>query len=73
MKPAAEMTFEEALAELEQTVRCLEDGGMTLAESLALYERGQALAARCNVQLNEAELTVRQLTSAGQELPFESI
>ncbi|HEY76286.1 MAG TPA: exodeoxyribonuclease VII small subunit [Thermoflexia bacterium] len=71
MKPVEELTFEEAFAELEETVRKLEAGGLTLEESLALYERGQALAAHCNRQLDEAELKIRQLTPNGDVIPFE--
>ena len=44
VRPVEELTFEEAFAELEETVRKLEAGGLTLEESLALYERGQALS-----------------------------
>ena len=59
------LTFEQAFAELEETVRKLEAGGLTLEESLALFERGQALAARCGTQLDEAELKIKQLTPEG--------
>lgn len=71
MKPVEELTFEEAFTELEETVRKLEAGGLTLEESLALYERGQALAARCNAQLDAAQLRIVQLTPDGEESPFE--
>ncbi len=71
VRPVEELTFEEAFAELEETVRKLEAGGLTLEESLALYERGQALAAHCNRQLDEAELKIRQLTPDGKVIPFE--
>ncbi len=64
------LTFEQAYAELEETVRKLEAGGLTLEESLALFERGQALADRCNAQLEQAELKVNQLTPEGV-VPFE--
>ncbi len=64
------LSFEQALAELEQTVQRLSDGGLTLDESIALFERGQALAARCTELLDRAELRIRQLTSQG-EAPFE--
>lgn len=70
-RPVEELTFEEAFAELEETVRKLEAGGLTLEESLALYERGQALAAYCNRRLDEAELKVQQLTPGGDVVPFE--
>jgi exodeoxyribonuclease VII small subunit len=64
------LTFEQAFAELEQAVHKLEAGGLTLEESLALFERGQALAAHCNAQLDQAELKVRQLSPEGV-IPFE--
>ena len=60
-----ELAFEQAFTELEETVRKLETGGLTLEESLDLFELGQALAAHCNVQLDQAELKVRQLAPEG--------
>jgi len=71
MNEIENLTFEQAFAELEETVRRLETGGLTLEESLTLFERGQALATRCNAQLDEAELKVRQLSPEGV-VPFES-
>ncbi len=71
MKAIDEMTFEEAFTELEEVVRKLEAGGLSLEESLALYERGQRLAAFCNRQLDGAELKVRQLTPNGNLAPLE--
>ncbi len=56
-------TFEELYHELEETVRRLEAGDLTLDESLALFERGSDLAERCNVVLDSAELRVRQLAT----------
>lgn len=56
-----DLTFEQAFQELEDTVRKLEAGGLSLEESLALFERGTELAQLCNEQLDEAELRVRQL------------
>jgi len=70
LKGIDKLSFEEAFAELEETVGKLEEGGLTLEESLTLFERGQALAARCNVQLDEADLKVRKLTPEGL-LPLE--
>ncbi len=65
------LTFEAALQELETIVARLEAGSLTLDESLALFERGQKLARRCDTQLNEATLRVEQLTADGEivELP----
>jgi exodeoxyribonuclease VII small subunit len=70
MSDIDDLTFEQAFAELEETVRKLEEGGLALEESLALFERGQALAARCSAQLDQAELKLRQLTPEGI-VPFE--
>lgn len=62
MNEPDKMTFEEALRELEATVHRLEEGGLTLEEAIALYERGVGLVQRCQEILNEAELQVQQLT-----------
>ena len=61
-KPADEMSFEEAMAELEAVVGQLERGEVALDQSIALYERGAALKARCEVKLREAEEKVAQIT-----------
>ncbi len=70
MNEIKNLTFEQAFAELEETVGKLESGGLALEESLALFERGQALAARCGQQIDEAELKIKQLTPEG-DVPFE--
>jgi len=70
MKAIEELTFEEGFEELEDAVRQLEAGGLTLEESLALFERGQALAAHCGERLDEAELKVKQITPEGEK-PFD--
>ncbi|GAB4476828.1 MAG: exodeoxyribonuclease VII small subunit [Anaerolineae bacterium] len=57
----AALTFEQAFAELESIVERLESGDLTLEEMLALFERGQALAARCEQILAEAELKLEQI------------
>jgi exodeoxyribonuclease VII small subunit len=59
------LTFEQAFTKLEEAVRKLEAGGLTLEESLDLFEWGQALAAHCNVQLDQAEVKVHQLAPEG--------
>ena len=61
-----ELTFETALAELEQIVSKLEAGELTLEESLSLFERGQELADFCNDLLDNASLRVEQLTADGE-------
>lgn len=62
----AELSFEAALQELEETVSRLERGELTLEEALALFERGQQLASRCNAELESAALKVEQLTEDGE-------
>jgi exodeoxyribonuclease VII small subunit len=73
MKEIADLSFEEAFAELEATVARLERGELSLEESITLFERGQALATRCNLQLDTAELKVRQILpdGEGETVPFE--
>jgi exodeoxyribonuclease VII small subunit len=60
------LSFEEALAELESTVARLEAGNLTLEASLALFERGQLLTEYCNGLLDKAQLKVEQLTEDGE-------
>ena len=62
-QPVEGLTFEQAFAELEESVRTLERGDLPLEESLALYERGQELSAYCAKLLDEAELKVQQIES----------
>jgi exodeoxyribonuclease VII small subunit len=62
--PAIEaLSFDDALAELQQTVAELETGGQPLEAAIALYERGVALQARCEKLLSDAELRVQQLVA----------
>ena len=61
-KPVDKMSFEEAMAELEAVVGQLERGEVALDQSIALYERGAKLKARCEVKLREAEEKVAQIT-----------
>jgi exodeoxyribonuclease VII small subunit len=73
-KAVEELTYEEALAELEEIVSALEGDASQnpLEEAIKLFERGQALASRCGVLLEAAELKVKQV--AGDEIiPFEEI
>ena len=54
-KPISELTFEEAMAELEKVVGQLERGDVALEASIALYERGAALKKVCEDKLKAAE------------------
>ncbi len=59
-----EMTFEVAIARLEEIVRALESGSAPLDKSLALFEEGVALVKLCNSRLDNAEQKVKILTTA---------
>jgi exodeoxyribonuclease VII small subunit len=69
-KSVEELSYEEALAELESIVSTLEGEQSQLEEAIKLFERGQALAARCGVLLEAAELKVKQV-AGDAVLPFE--
>jgi exodeoxyribonuclease VII small subunit len=56
------LTFEKALAELEQIVQKLERGDVVLEESVTIYERGEALKRRCEELLRQAEARVEKIT-----------
>ena len=62
-KPVTEMSFEEAMQELESVVGQLESGDVELEKSIKLYERGAALKKRCEDKLREAEEKVALITS----------
>ncbi|MGB2940415.1 MAG: exodeoxyribonuclease VII small subunit [Candidatus Dormiibacterota bacterium] len=69
------LTYEQALAELEGLIRKLETGSVDLADSIASYERGVALANHCSKLLEQTEAKVQRLVLGpkGQpsEQPFE--
>jgi exodeoxyribonuclease VII small subunit len=64
------MTFETALAELEQIVGRLERGDVPLAESISIYERGEALKQHCERLLKEAEMRVEKIRLGGNGRPL---
>ena len=57
-----QLTFERAIDELESIVKRLEDGKVPLEESVAIYERGEALKRRCEDLLRQAEARVEKIT-----------
>jgi exodeoxyribonuclease VII small subunit len=74
-EPAAEPSFEEALARLEQVVDRLEQGDVALEASLAAFEEGVRLSGRCAAQLDAAERRIEVLTKQGSSWmarPFEA-
>lgn len=60
-KSAAEPSFEKALAELESIVAKMEDGGLSLEQSLAAHKRGLELARQCRERLEAAQQQVKVL------------
>ena len=57
------LSFERAIEELEVIVKRLEDGKVPLEESVAIYERGEALKKRCEELLRQAEARVDKITT----------
>ena len=67
--PIDEMTFEAALAELEQVVTRLERGDVPLEDSITLYERGAKLKAHCEARLQAAQMRVEAIRLAEDGTP----
>ncbi|ABE41521.1 exodeoxyribonuclease VII small subunit [Rhodopseudomonas pseudopalustris] len=63
------LSFERAMEELETIVKRLEDGKVPLEESVAIYERGEALKRRCDELLRQAEARVDKITTDAQGKP----
>lgn len=63
------MTFERAIEELESIVKRLEDGRVPLEESVAIYERGEALKRHCEELLRQAEARVDKITTDATGTP----
>lgn len=61
--PAVDTPFETALAELEEIVRRLEQGDVPLEESIAIYERGEALKRHCDGLLKRAESRIQKIAA----------
>jgi exodeoxyribonuclease VII small subunit len=69
MSDASIKDFEAALAELDTLVKKLEDGELSLEQSLALYERGIQLSRFFHARLEEAERRIEVLTERGELKP----
>ena len=69
-KPVDELTYEEALTELEGIVESLEGEHNPLEDSMKLFERGQALVVHCGSLLEAAQLKVQKLVGEAA-IPFE--
>lgn len=67
----SDLTFEQALERLDQTVQALESGGLSLDDSTRLYEEGMALARMCSETLAAAELRITRIRTAhGEQMRF---
>lgn len=62
LPPIEELSYEQAFTELEALIATLEADEGSLDETLAKFERGQALARHCAALLDNAELKVKQLS-----------
>jgi len=56
------LPFEKALAQLEEIVNRLESGKVDLEQSIAIYERGEALKKHCEALLKDAEARIEKIT-----------
>ncbi len=67
----SEVSFEEALEQLESTVDQLETGDLDLETALQVFEQGVALSRRCAAELERAERRIEVLSDRGEE-PFDA-
>ncbi|MBS5492810.1 MAG: exodeoxyribonuclease VII small subunit [Sutterella wadsworthensis] len=76
LKPVEELSFEEALDELEDLTSRMASGTVTLKDSVAGYARGTALLKRCRRELEEARTTIETLREetrreeVSKDIPF---
>jgi exodeoxyribonuclease VII small subunit len=73
----SDMNFEDALRALEQVVRQLESGDVALDQSIALYERGEALRQHCQARLDAAQARIEAIVQdargqAAATRPFDT-
>ena len=68
--PVTEMSFEEAMRELEKVVSDLERGDVALEDSIKLYQRGADLKKHCEEKLKAAEEKVAQITLGEDGAPI---
>ena len=61
----SQLTFEQALGALEEIVQQLESGNVPLDQSIALYERGEALRKHCQKRLDDAQARIERIVTDG--------
>ncbi len=69
----AELSFEDALRELENVVRRLESGEVPLDESIDLYERGEALRKACQARLDAAQARIEKIVAGPDGKPTGTV
>ncbi|MEP2736517.1 MAG: exodeoxyribonuclease VII small subunit [Erythrobacter sp.] len=73
----ADLNFEQALSALEEIVQRLESGDVPLDQSIALYEKGEALRKQCQSRLDAAQQRIEQIVAdkdgkASSSQPFDA-
>ena len=68
-EPAIGLSFEDALAELEQIVKTLEQGTAPLDQSIELYQRGDRLKRHCEARLKAAQARIEQIAFGADGKP----
>ena len=63
-KDVSTLSFEQAMQELETTVRRLEEGKVSLEDAITLFERGEILRAHCETKLKQAQTRVEKIAEA---------
>ena len=68
------LNFESTLSEIEKIIESLEEGNLSLEDSIKAYEKGISLTKACQKMLSDAELTIKKLSSKeGEDVSFEDI
>lgn len=67
----SKLTFEESMKRLEQIVRTMERGEISLEESLNLFQEGTRLVQNCGKQLDEAQMQVKKVLAGVDGMPVE--
>ena len=68
------LNFESTLSEIEKIIDSLEEGNLSLEDSIEAYEKGISLTKACQKTLADAELKIKKLSSKeGEEVSFEDL